>query len=108
VDRPVIAEYVKLAIQASTGSNQQGWHWFFVDDPTTKTTLAKIYRDVRARSIAGDLPADAPSEVQRIRTSGEHLTAHLHEVPVLTVPLYAGRPKGDNQSAYWGSLLPAV
>ena len=104
----MILECVELAIQAPSGSNQQGWHWFFVDDPAKKLALAEIYRSVRSGIITGDLPADADPEVKRIRTSGEHLTAHLAEVPVLMIPLHAGRPSGENQSAYWGSLLPAA
>jgi nitroreductase len=108
VEPEVIAECVELAIQAPSGSNQQRWHWFFVDDPGKKAALAEIYRSVRSRSITGDLPPDADPQVRRIRTSGEHLMAHLHEVPVLLIPLHAGRPTGENQSAYWGSLLPAV
>jgi nitroreductase len=108
VERDVLVQCVELAIQAPSGSNQQGWHWFFVDDPAKKAAVAEVYREVRARSVRGDLSTDTPAEVRRIRVSGEHLTAHLHEVPYLLFPLHAGRPSGENQSAYWGSLLPAV
>ena len=58
--------------------------------------------------MANGHPTDQPEHRERIRTSGEHLTAHLHEVPVFMIPLQAGRPTGENQSAYWGSLLPAA
>ncbi len=108
VEREILAECVELALQAPTGSNQQGWHWFFVDDPAKKLAVAEIYRSVRSRSVTGPLPPEADAEAKRIRTSGEHLTTHLHEVPVLMIPLHAGRPTGENQSAFWGSLLPAV
>jgi nitroreductase len=108
VERQVLVECVELAIQAPSGSNQQGWHWFFVDDPAKKRALADIYSSVRRQAISGELPPDADAQVRRIRSSGEHLAAHLHEVPVILIPLHDGRPTGDNQSAYWGSLLPAV
>ena len=92
VERDVLVECVELAIQAPSGGNQQGRHWFFVDDPAKKLAIGEIYKSVRSRAITADLPADADPEVQRIRTSGEHLTAHLHEVPVLMIPLPGGLP----------------
>ena len=108
VERGVLLECVELALQAPTGSNQQAWEWFFVDDAAKKAALAEIYNEVRSRAVTGELPPDADPTVRRIRSSGDHLAAHLHEVPMILVPLHRGRPSGDNQSAFWGSLLPAV
>jgi nitroreductase len=108
VEREVLTECVELALQAPTASNQQSWQWVFVDDPQRKAALADLYNRARSAVITGAVPADADPTLHRIRSSGEHLSAHLHEVPVLLVPLLPGRGSGDNQSAYWGSLLPAV
>ena len=38
-DRPVplelVRECIEIATQAPTGSNQQGWHWVIVTDPSS-------------------------------------------------------------------------
>ena len=34
VDPAVIERCIAIALQAPTGSNQQGWHFLVVDDPT--------------------------------------------------------------------------
>jgi nitroreductase len=108
VEREVLVECVELAIQAPTGSNRQGCQWLFVDDPAKKAGIAEIYRSERSRVINTDLPDDAVEQERRIRVSGEFLTAHLQDVPVLLVPLHEGRPSGPTQASFWGSLLPAV
>ena len=43
VEREVILECLDLALQAPTGSNSQGWHWMFVDDPAKKLGLRNLY-----------------------------------------------------------------
>src|SRR5690349_7067436 len=44
VPREVLLECLDIALQAPTGSNAQGWHWVFVEDPAKKKALADIYR----------------------------------------------------------------
>ena len=44
VDRDVLLECLRLAVQAPTGSNAQGWRWLFVDDPDIKHAIAELYR----------------------------------------------------------------
>jgi nitroreductase len=47
LDRPVptsvIVECLTLAIQAPTGSNEQGWRWLVVTDPDKRRELARMY-----------------------------------------------------------------
>ena len=43
VPREVVEECLQLALQAPTGSNQQGWQWIFVTDPAKKKALQEIY-----------------------------------------------------------------
>src|SRR5438105_2803464 len=43
VERDVIESCVKIALQAPTGSNRQGWHFVFVDEPDKKQALADLY-----------------------------------------------------------------
>ena len=44
VPREVVLECLDIALQAPTGSNSQGWHWMFVDDPAKKQGLRDIYK----------------------------------------------------------------
>ena len=48
LDRPVepevITECLRLAIQAPTGSNSQGWRWIVVTDPEKRAKIAEYYR----------------------------------------------------------------
>ena len=49
LDRPVepevILDCLRLAVQAPTGSNAQGWRWLVVTDPDKKAGLARLYRE---------------------------------------------------------------
>jgi nitroreductase len=110
VSRELLLECVELAVQAPSGSNTQGWHWLFVTEPAKKAALADIYR--RVFDVTYTLEALGPLDAngERIRSSAQHLTDHMHEVPVLLIPCQWGRPAPDaaSQAGYWGSLLPAT
>jgi nitroreductase len=86
VDRSVIEECLKLAIQAPTGSNRQGWHFMLVGDAERKTKLAELYRDNFEKFYAsgrsaeypeGDLRAERKPKVQ---DSANYLTANFQRV----------------------------
>jgi nitroreductase len=115
VPKEVLLECLELAIQAPTGSNQQGWQWVFVDDPDKKKALADIYR----KNFTGyrGMPApeyaeDDPRAEQRARvvSSAEYLAEHMHEAPWLLVPCLEGRVDEAPQlsASFWGSLIPAA
>lgn len=127
VDRALIEECLDLAVHAPNGSNQQPYRFVFVDDPATKAELARIYRAAmadfvnRPRTDAAEDRIDRSSPAQqRIAESVAHLAEHLHEVPVLCVPVVAGRTDGlgvgahaERTSAFWqanrwGSVIPAL
>ncbi|HJP15780.1 MAG TPA: nitroreductase family protein, partial [Acidimicrobiales bacterium] len=44
VERSVIEECLEFAVQAPTGSNQQGWRFLVVTDEDKKSALGDIYR----------------------------------------------------------------
>ncbi|MGE0881278.1 MAG: nitroreductase family protein [Acidimicrobiia bacterium] len=116
VERPVIEECLRIAMQAPTGANRQGWQWVFVDDPTKKAKLAEIYRkqfDVSYRVTpigTYDDPAEQAQAVRR-RASATFLADNFERVPLIMVPCAPGRieraPTGE-QAGFWGSILPAV
>ncbi|MBM3670913.1 MAG: nitroreductase family protein [Actinobacteria bacterium] len=123
LERPVPEELVRqcleIALQAPSGSNAQGWHFVVVTDAERRAALADCYR--RAFAIYRELPIAAANlpvsderraaQQQRVMTSAEFLTEHLHEVPVHVIPCIEGRVDGQPsvmQAAVWGSILPAV
>ena len=119
VERAVIEECLEVAIQAPTGSNNQGWHWIFVEDPAKKQALADLYNESFRPYAAMGGPAavqykegDTRGErAEAVRDSATYLADHFHEVPVLMIPCHWGRIDGvdsGSQAGYWGSLLPAV
>jgi nitroreductase len=125
VDRSLVEECVEVALQAPNGGNRQRWTWLLVDDPARKQALADIYRAAfsdygeRMRQVARDRPAQpaAPQPAEpryelgpRMAESVMFLAEHLHEVPVLGVPVQRGRPPDDlfAQATYWASIVPAV
>ncbi|MQY40754.1 hypothetical protein SRB17_87870 [Streptomyces sp. RB17] len=121
VPRELIQEAVKIATQAPTGRNQQQWDFIFIDDPETKAKAADIWR---AGLVAGapDEHSSAPmptrmsfasSEWARIRGSLGHLVQHLHEVPVLMIPVVRVARRAEfnstrGQAHNWGSVIPAT
>lgn len=116
VERSVIEECLDVALQAPTGSNNQGWQWVFVTDPDKKQFIADRYNDTFRQYIqmGGAQYADGDTRADRsekVRDSAIHLADHLHEVPVMLIPCHLGRVDGQPgaaQAGYWGSILPAV
>lgn len=116
VEREVVLECLDEALQAPTGSNNQGWQWMFVTDDAKKRAIADIYGrhfDPYANA-KGATYAEGDTRAQRqaaVKDSATYLREHFHEVPVLMIPCHAGRVEGaaaPQQAGFWGSLLPAV
>ena len=40
----IVERCLEIAIQAPTGSNQQGWKWLIVSDADTKAQIAEYYK----------------------------------------------------------------
>jgi nitroreductase len=111
VPRWVVLECLRLAIQAPTGGNSQGWRWLVVDDPDLRAQLAALYRK-RANPYLGGYRELAPDAKNPVLDSSEYLTEHLHEVPVFVIPCILGRlpgaPSNEEGAGFYGSILPAV
>jgi nitroreductase len=115
VPREVLLECLELAIQAPTGSNQQGWQWVFVEDSDKKQVLADIYRknfmwygaQPKPEYGEGDTRAE---QRDRVVSSAMYLAERMHEAPVLMVPCLEGSVDFATQggASFWGSLLPAA
>jgi nitroreductase len=112
VDPQLVRECLEVALQAPSGSNRQGWHWIVVTDPTVRRALADAYRrGWAAYAGSSSRPADEATQ-SRMRSSGQYLTDHFHEVPVHVVPCVATRgTEGGalfNASGMYGSIYPAI
>ena len=110
VEREVILDCLRLAIQAPTGSNQQGWRFLVVTDPELKAGLGELYRaggEAYLRAGRG-LASDDPQQ-RRVVDSAWHLLEVIDRVPAMLIPCHRGRPpEGIAAAGYYGSILPAV
>jgi nitroreductase len=122
LERPVPLELVRqsleVALQAPTGSNQQGWHWMVVTDPSLRATIGEHYRrsfaayrdspSYATRHTAGT--AERQAVQTRVASSAEWLAERMGEVAVHVIAcITAGEQlPASNQAGLWGSLLPAA
>lgn len=118
VPREVVERCLEIALQAPTGSNAQGWHFYVVTDPAKKEGLAALYRrafELYANNPALQRPyaAGDPRARQhpKVYASASHLAEHLHEAPLLVIPCIEGRVENAGvlaQASVYGSILPAA
>jgi nitroreductase len=114
VERDVILECLRIATQAPTGGNRQGWRWLVIDDADTRAGLAALYRRSFEPYIAARKSMLPPEEADTdpIVRSSSYLSEHLHEAPVHVVPMHLDRLReGANlaeTASFFGSILPAV
>jgi nitroreductase len=116
VPRELLLECLQVAVQAPTGSNRQGWHFVFVDDPEKKRAIAEYYG--RSWDHYSSLPPPRYPEgdvrgarQQYVTSSAHYLRERMHEAPWLLIPCVRGRlPEGAStveQAGLWGSIIPA-
>jgi len=118
VPRKLVEECLEIALQAPNGSNLNTWRWIAVDDRPTVARMAEIYdaaledyvKSLGSATGANYAGASVPG-FERIGASVQHLRDHMREVPVLLLPLFAGRTEGASlffQASLWGSVVQAV
>jgi nitroreductase len=120
VDPALIKECLRVALQAPSGSNKQTWHFVAVTDAVKRAALADLYRrsfEIYRSSATNSarLFADSPERSAagaRVFDSAEHLAENLHRIPVLLIPVIAGRCEEKTtahaQANYWAGIIPAV
>ncbi|NKB42246.1 MAG: nitroreductase [Ilumatobacter sp.] len=108
----VLLECLQLAVQAPTGSNQQGWRWMVVRDAEKKQALADLYNEAGGEYLASAAKqADQASQQGRVIDSANYLAQNMGKVPVLLIPLIIGRLSGNSSNAaagLMGSIMPAM
>ena len=115
VDLDVVNECLRLAIQAPTGSNKQGWRWIVVTDEEVKKGLADIYRTGNSHYLeSGKMNAsnEGESQNERVFDSAIYLAENFEKVPVLVIPCIEVKVplnmKTTLPSALYGSIIPAI
>jgi len=107
----VLIDCLNLAVQAPTGSNNQGWRWMIVRDQAKKEALAEMYNRVGADYLASAAETvEKGTQTERVMTSALYLAENLAKVPVLVIPMITGRPEeaGGMAAGLWGSIIPAM
>jgi nitroreductase len=110
LDRPVppevVEECLRLATQAPTGSNRQGWHWLVVTDADKRAALAEMYRQGFGPYM--DRARQGAQELSRVGESALWLAERLEHVPVHVIPCIEDYTKGHPHAGVWASIYPAV
>jgi nitroreductase len=92
VEREVLLECLRLAVQAPTASNRQTWRWVIVTEPDLKLKIADYYREAalpylresQASAADGGDPQD-----RRVFESALYLAENLEKAPVFVIPCIA-------------------
>jgi nitroreductase len=111
VEREVIWECLRLAVQAPTGGNAQRWRWLVVTDPTKRAQLAQLYSDGGYDHLESAARLATDLQTRRVYDSALHLARVLDRVPVHVIPFIEGRiDKAPNEVAAgkYASIMPAI
>jgi nitroreductase len=110
VDRDVILECIRLAMQAPTASNAKHWRWVVITDPDKRAAIAEIYRSIGADYLAHAATNTTDPQTRRVYQSALALTETLAKVPVHVIPCLEGRFDGADHvvaASAWASIIPA-
>jgi nitroreductase len=110
VDREVILECVRLAMQAPTASNAQDWRWVVVTDADKRAAIAEIYRSIGAEYLAHAAANTSDPQTRRVYEGALGLTETLAKVPVHVIPCLEGRFDDADRlvaASAWASIIPA-
>jgi nitroreductase len=109
VEREVLLDCLRLAIQAPTGSNSQGWRWVVVTDADKRAKLAELYRSGGEKYLRARGDAPVSGQQARVQDSAKYLVDIIDRVPVLVIPCLQGRiTKLEHAAGFFGSIHPAV
>ncbi|MDA8047001.1 MAG: nitroreductase family protein [Actinomycetota bacterium] len=111
VPESVILECLRLAVQAPTASNSQGWRWIVVTDPGKRRELARMYNEGGKGYLEMAAKQTMEEQTKRVYESALFLTDILERVPVHVIPCISGRLDGPGSMggpAMFGSIIPAA
>lgn len=112
VERGVILECLRLAVQAPTMSNTQEWHWMVVTDAAKRALIAQAYRKLSGAYLDEARKNQDDPQNTRVYESAYELSQFLDRVPAMVIPcikssydISSGNPVA---AAVYGSIIPAT
>src|SRR3954454_8519370 len=111
VEKEVILDCLRLAIQAPTGSNRQTWRWVVVTEPGLRDGIADAYRDGAGSYLEDRRKEATKPQERRIFESAVFLAENMQRAPAMVIPcIEQAIDLGSNGSAAsaYGSIMPAV
>ena len=115
IDRATIERCLEIAIQAPTGSNQQGWKWLLLTDAAKKAQIGEYYKKswyaysgAAMRAAPG---AEPSAQMRRVISSARYLADHMREAPLMIFPCVHGRARDASpavNAGLYGSIIPAA
>lgn len=119
VEPELVEDCIRVAMQAPTGSNRQGWHVVVVTDQAKREAIAGYYRkgfeiyagmqdDLFEPFAADDLRTE---QMPRVIDSASYLAANMERAPVFVIFCIEGRVEEAGviaQASSYGSILPAA
>lgn len=114
VEPEVVADCLRLALQAPSPGNVQHWRWLVIRDQEIKNQLGALFRAAGTAYLESRVAAMGTAARDgagaRAVASGRHLIDVIERVPVFVVPCVQGRPTGRNvrDAALYGGIFPAV
>ena len=76
VEREVLLECLRLAVQSPTGSNAQNWHWIVVTDAEKRARLKELYDGMARPYLESQAEAAADPQTRRVYQSAVYLARH--------------------------------
>jgi len=110
VERDVILDCVRLAMQAPTSANAQDWRWLVVTDADKRAAIAEVYTSIGKEYLAHAASNTTDPQTQRVYESAFSLTDTLAKVPVHVIPCLESRFDAGNHlvaASGWASIIPA-
>jgi nitroreductase len=112
VEREVILECLRLAVQAPTMSNTQEWHWVVVTDPAKRAEVADTYRSLSEAYLDDARKSSEDPQTRRVYESAYELSQILDRVPAMVIPCINSSYNIDSgnavAAAVYGSIIPAT
>jgi nitroreductase len=110
VDPSLVVECIRLAQQAPTGGNAQGWRFIVVTDPELRGQLGELYRRGAGDYLAERRDAARDDQTRRVYDSAVYLADNIDRVPVHVIPCIYGQPTADvsDLAGLYGSIMPAT